>query len=54
MQKFKSQGSAQQSVATHAAVYNAFYVQRHLLSRQSLRRLRASAMSVWANATVAV
>ena len=51
MQHFKSQGSAQLFLSTHAAFYNAFNVQRHLLSRSSFRRLRSEAMTVWAAAT---
>ena len=39
MQGFKSARSAQRFVSTHAAVYNTFNVQRHLISRPTLRRL---------------
>ena len=52
-QKFKSQGSAQRFLATHAAIYNAFNVQRHLISRPTLRRFRAEAHQAWAAATAA-
>ena len=52
-QKFKSQGSAQRFLATHAAVYNAFNVQRHLIRRPTLRQFRAEAMATWAAATTA-
>ena len=45
MQRFKSACSAQKFLSTHAAVYNTFYVQRHLTSAQSHRVLRAGAMS---------
>jgi transposase-like protein len=47
MQRFKSAGSAQRFLSTHAAVYNTFNVQRHLISRKSLRRFRNEAMSAW-------
>ena len=50
MQLFKSQASAQRFLTTHAAVYNTFYTQRHLISRDTLRRFRAEAQSVWAAA----
>ena len=43
MQRFKSTGSAQRFLAMHAAVYNTFNVQRHLISRQTLRLFRADA-----------
>jgi putative transposase len=33
MQRFKSPGSAQRFVSMHAATYNTFNVQRHLISR---------------------
>jgi len=52
-QKFKSQGSAQRFLASHAAVYNTFNIQPHLISRPSLRLLRAQADRAWEAATVA-
>ena len=51
--KFKSQGSAQRFLSTHAAVYNTFNVQQHLVSRPTLRRFRGAAHQTWAAATVA-
>jgi putative transposase len=53
MQRFKSAGSAQRFLSTHAAVYNTFNVQRHLISRKTLRQFRNEAMSVWQTVTVA-
>ncbi len=47
MQRFKLPRSAQRYLSTHAAIYNTFYVQRHLISRRTLRQFRTGAMSVW-------
>jgi transposase-like protein len=53
MKRFKSSGSAQRFLSTHAAVYNVFNVQRHLISRRTLRVFRDRAMTAWRQATVA-
>ena len=53
MQRFKSAGSAQRFLSTHAAVYNTFNVQRHLISRQTLRQFRGEAMRKWQVVTAA-
>src|ERR671939_1050391 len=53
MQGFKSPGSAQRFLACHAAVYNVFNLQRHLISRPTLRRFRAAALEQWRMATAA-
>ena len=54
MQRFKTQASTQRFLTTHAAVYNTFAVQRHLISRATLRRFRTDAQSAWAAATAIV
>jgi putative transposase len=54
MQRFKSPGSAQKFLSTHAAVYNIFNVQRHLTSAKTHRALRAVAMDTWRIAVAAV
>ncbi len=53
MQRFKSAGSAQKFLSTHAAVYNTFNVQRRLTSARTHRTLRAAAMSTWREAVAA-
>jgi len=53
MQGFKSPGSAQEFLSAHAAVYNIFNVQRHLVSAQTHRTFRAAAMNTWREAAVA-
>ena len=52
-QRFKSQGSAQPFLATHAPIYNTFNTQPHLVSRRTLRIARAQAHDAWAAATIA-
>ncbi len=54
MQRFKSPGTAQRFLAAHAAVCNTFNLQRHLISRRTLRLFRANAMKQWQAATAAV
>jgi putative transposase len=53
MQRFKSPGSAQKFLSTHAAVYNTFNVQRHLICAHTHRALRATAMDTWHAAVAA-
>ena len=53
MQGIKSPGSAQRFLSIHAAVHNTFNLQRHLVSRRTLRLFRAGAAQAWKNATVA-
>ena len=50
---FKSPGSAQRFLSMHAAVHNTFSLQRHLLSRRTLRLFRADAADDWNIATAA-
>ncbi len=53
MKRFKSPGSAQRVLSTHAAIYNTFYTQRHLISRKTLRQFRAEATEQWRQAAAA-
>jgi transposase-like protein len=53
MQRFKSPGSAQRFLSTHAVIYNTFNAQRHLISRKTLRQFRAKATEQWQRAAAA-
>jgi putative transposase len=53
MQRFKSAGSAQRFRNVHAAVHNTFNLQRHLISRSTLRAFRAEAAARWQAAVAA-
>jgi putative transposase len=50
---FKSPGSAQRFLSMHAAVHNTFNLQRHLVSRSTLRIFRSDAAAQWRSATAA-
>jgi len=52
-QRFKSPGSAQRFLSIHAAVQNAFYIQRHLLSRGIFKMFRAETFAVWKQSCIA-
>jgi len=52
-QRFKSAGSAQRFLSIHAAVQNAFYVQRHLLPRAIFKTFRAETFGVWRESCLA-
>lgn len=53
MQRSKSQGQAQRFVSTHSAIYNNFNIQRHLVSRNTMRTFRAAAIAEWNAASAA-
>ena len=53
MQRFKSQASAQRFLSTYGPIYNLFNVQRHLISRSTLRIFRDLAMAKWQTVTSA-
>ena len=53
MQRFKSPASAQRFVSIHAAVFNTFNIQRHLVRRPTLRLFRAEAHQAWDDAAAA-
>jgi putative transposase len=52
-ERFKSPGSAQRFLSIHAATYNVFTHQRHLLRRPHFKQLRAGSIGMWAKATAA-
>ena len=47
MGRFKSPGSMQRFLSVHDAIYNHFNLQRHLISRRTLRQTRARAFTEW-------
>src|ERR1700736_5392883 len=53
MQRFKSARSAQRFLSMHAAVHSTFNLQRHLVSRATLRTFRAEAAAQWQDAVAA-
>jgi len=53
LQRFKSPRSAQRFLSMHAAVHNTFNLQRHLISRSTLRIFRAEATAQWRGAVTA-
>jgi putative transposase len=53
LQRFKSARSAQRFLSMHAAIHNTFNLQRHLVSRSTLRIFRAEAAAQWSEAVAA-
>src|SRR5215208_4256403 len=53
MQRFKSPTSAQRFLSMHAAVHNLFNLERHLISRSTLRIFGSEAAAQWRSATTA-
>ena len=53
LQRFKSARSAQSFLSMHAAVDNTFNLQRHLVSRSTLRIFSAAAAAQWSDAVAA-
>jgi len=53
MRRFKSARSGQYFLSVHAAVHNTFNLQRHLISRPTIRIFRAEAANQWRDAVTA-
>src|SRR5215468_3650866 len=53
IQRFKSARSAQRFLGMYAAVHNTFNLERHLVSRSTLRIFRAEAANQWQDAVAA-
>ena len=53
-QRFKSPGSAQRFLNIQAAVYNTFYLQRHLRNRLTFKRFRKDVFNLWESASAPV
>jgi putative transposase len=53
MQRFKSARSAQRFLSMYAAVHSTFNLQRHLVSRSTLRIFRPEAANQWRDAVAA-
>ena len=47
LQRFKSPKSAQRFLSIHAAFYNHFNIQRHLLPRKIMKQYRAATLNIW-------
>ena len=52
-QRFKSPDSAQHFLNVQSAVYNIFYLQRHLLTRATFKQFRSDAFYAWETASAA-
>lgn len=44
---FKSPKSAQRFLSVHAAVYNHFNIQRHVLSRKTMKKHSVHTLNAW-------
>ena len=46
-QRFKSPQSAQRFLSIHAGFYNHFNIQRHLLTRKTMKQFRSETLRIW-------